>query len=410
VAKLTAKAIDNLIAKAAKGEPVKEWHPDGENGLALRVRKSGTATFYVRRGNYAPLRLCPVEAGLTHARREAADVAAQRARGDDPAKAKKAAKAAHATADNKRDKVAEAVEDYIEQRCIAKKQLRSVDQIRGVFRREVVGVWGDKRVGEISQDMIDDHLTAILKSGRRRQAELVYVHLHTFFKWLVSRKLVDENIVAKIERPDPSPPRKRVLNDEELHLVWIASDELREPYNSSIKLMMISGQRKLEVGNAPWKEFDLDARTWSIDKMRTKNGQPHTFPLPGLAIDLLRKIERTSDFVFSAGGPGPASSWGPRKKELDAQIAALNGGEPIPHWTLHDLRRSMATRMGDLGVAPHIVECILNHASGFRSGVGGTYNRSRYWSDMEKALDLWTQRLAILTATNKVTALAKQRA
>jgi integrase len=98
-----------------------------------------------------------------------------------------------------------------------------------------------------------------------------------------------------------------------------------------------------------------------------------------------RRLAR--DAIFGEGAEG-FNNWGHAKAALDRRIAA----EALPHWTLHDIRRTVATMMVDrLGVLPHIVEAVLNHASGHRSGVSGIYNRARYSAEMRDALDRWAR-------------------
>ena len=63
--------------------------------------------------------------------------------------------------------------------------------------------------------------------------------------------------------------------------------------------------------------------------------------------------------------------------------------KPLEHWTIHDLRRTVATGMAELGVQPHIIEALLNHVSGHKGGVAGIYNRATYDKEKREALNLW---------------------
>jgi integrase len=94
-------------------------------------------------------------------------------------------------------------------------------------------------------------------------------------------------------------------------------------------------------------------------------------------------------------------TWSRHKARLDRRL-----GFERP-WTLHDLRRSVATRMADIGVEPHVIEATLNHHSGFRSGVAGTYNRSAYTPQIAAALARWSAHVAVLVEnrTSNVVAL-----
>ena len=153
-----------------------------------------------------------------------------------------------------------------------------------------------------------------------------------------------------------------------------------------------------------WVELDTNLGIWTLPGARTKNRREHLLPLVPAALTLLPPPQNGRDFLF---GDGPRrsgdphrgfSGWSKSKTALDARIAEALG-EPLPHWTVHDLRRSASTAMADrLGVLPHIVEAILNHVSGHRAGVAGVYNRARYAAEMREALQLWAQYVAALAA------------
>jgi len=96
----------------------------------------------------------------------------------------------------------------------------------------------------------------------------------------------------------------------------------------------------------------------------------------------VKRIE-DANLVFTTTGRSPVSGWSKIKDRLDEAM-----GKP-PHWILHDLRRTAATGMAELGIAPHIVEAVLNHISGAKAGVAGTYNRAAYAAEKKAALERW---------------------
>lgn len=149
-----------------------------------------------------------------------------------------------------------------------------------------------------------------------------------------------------------------------------------------------------------WAELDLAAAEpiWPIPGARTKNGKAHIVPLTLAAVKILDSLPRfTSAFVFPARGkPEQAYSGHSKgKRSLDAAAG-------IHDWTLHDLRRTAATGMARAGVAPHVVERILNHVSGTFKGVAGVYNRFGYLPEMREALEVWEAHLYRIS--KKVTA------
>lgn len=220
--------------------------------------------------------------------------------------------------------------------------------------------------------------------------------LSAVFSWAVKRGLVDSNPVAGTDRNEERP-RERVLSETELAAIWSACRN--DSHGRILKLLILTGQRRDEVGGLTDAELDLDAATWTLPGARAKNGATHVIPLSPLAVDILRTAPRLDGraFIFGAGN-GPFSGWSRCKRRIDDRIAkALKA--PLPAWTLHDLRRSTATHLADvLGVAPHLVETLLNHRSGVRGGVGAVYNRGRYLTELREALDRWAEHVAGITA------------
>src|SRR5262249_62077468 len=131
-----------------------------------------------------------------------------------------------------------------------------------------------------------------------------------------------------------------------------------------VKLLILAPQRGTEVGGMARREINLDQGTWTIPAVRTKNGREHTLPLPPLALDIIAGILRVvgRDYLFGPRAAG-FTSWTYPKRFLDKQI-----GDQVEPWRLHDLRRSAATRMCDLRIAPHVLLQILHPHTGHRTG------------------------------------------
>ena len=144
-----------------------------------------------------------------------------------------------------------------------------------------------------------------------------------------------------------------------------------------------------------FREVDLDQRVWSIPSGRTKSNREQILPLSASACSVLRELPRLSDeLVFPALGrdSGSFSGFSKSKHRLDATSGVAN-------WTLHDIRRTVATGLARLGIAPHVVERILNHTSYTLGGVAGIYNRFGYLPEMRAALDQWSSHVERLVAT-----------
>ena len=216
------------------------------------------------------------------------------------------------------------------------------------------------------------------------RAGLFFSAVSGLFGWLKKRRLIDQNPATGISRPEPPPARDRVLTSAELKKVWEAASSMGPPFEQIIKMLVLTGCRAREVAEMRRDELSDDGSTRTIPGARTKNHRPHVLTLPALARDLIAAAPALSaEHVFSATGRGPAVVSSKIKKRLD-------GFARIAPWRVHDLRRTAATGMADVGIAPHIIEAVLNHVSGARAGVAGVYNRSAYSEEKRAALQRWT--------------------
>jgi integrase len=222
-----------------------------------------------------------------------------------------------------------------------------------------------------------------LVTGNRTRATL-----SAFFSWAMAEGLAETNPVIGTNRSEERP-RERVLDTNELRLIWNALAE--DDFGSITRLLMLTGQRAGEICGLRWSEIRDD--TIVLPGTRTKNHRPHTIPLSEAARDILARRPRREgrDLIFGFAA-GPFNSWSYSKAELDKRIAET-GGRSLPHWTVHDLRRSCATHMAEIGIQPHVVEATLNHVSGHKAGVAGVYNRSTYEAEKRTALDRWAAHL-----------------
>jgi integrase len=230
--------------------------------------------------------------------------------------------------------------------------------------------------------------------------------LSTFFGWAMNEGLVDSNPVIATNKQIDEQARDRVLTDAELVAIWNACRD--DDYSRIVKLLILTGQRRDEVGAVAKSEISIGSRKWNIPRERTKNKLPHEVPLSDLAIGILEKAilregREGRDLVF---GEAPAregaaergfSGWSKAKSALDQRIEEMTHIKPAP-WRIHDLRRTAATRMADLGGLPHVIEAVLNHISGHKAGVAGIYNRATYAAEKRQALDLWAAHIEAILA------------
>jgi integrase len=209
-------------------------------------------------------------------------------------------------------------------------------------------------------------------------------------KWAALRGYVPEGF-ANIHPPAPVKRRKRILTRDELTTVLPALRASSRPYASALRFMLLTLTRRQETALARWRDMNMEARTWTIPE--TKNGEMHVVPLSRQAIDLLRS-RLPADAAGSPQDPDPnalifATSTGAQLGNWDRETRAVQEASCTEGWTRHDLRRTGATMLGEMGELPDIIEAALNHVS-IRSPLAATYNRSRYRPQVALAL----QRLA----------------
>jgi len=238
------------------------------------------------------------------------------------------------------------------------------------------------RLAEIDRRTIATLLGGIeIKSGPVARNR-VRASLSAFFNWAVREGLLEVNPVSGTGKADEGHSRERTLTEAELTQVLNALGQAQ--FSEIVRLLILTGQRREEIGGLRWSEVDLDRNVIVLPPERTKNRRQHELPLSTQARAILERQPRSNrrDYVFGIGARS-FSGWSDGKANLNAR-AKLKAD-----WRLHDLRRTAATMMAELGVLPHIIEAILNHVSGHKSGVAGIYNRARYTDEMRAALQRW---------------------
>lgn len=240
----------------------------------------------------------------------------------------------------------------------------------------------------ITRATIADLLDGVAKERGKVAADRCRAALSTYLGWLVMRGRIDVNPVAATEKHAGATSRDRVLDDAELAGVWHALPAAGD-YAAIVRLLILTGQRREEIAALRWSEISLDKAVITLPADRVKNGLPHDVPLSPLAVEVLQSLPRYEgrDLVFGSR-QGPFSGFSKAKRELDDKLGAM------APWVLHDLRRSVATGLGNLGVHPHVIEATLNHQSGAKRGVAGIYNRSAYAKEKAAALNDWSRHLA----------------
>jgi integrase len=368
---LTAASVER-IKPPDKGQV--ELFDKGYPGLALRVSYGGGKSwsfFYRMAGKLRRMKLGTYPAlGLGEAREAWREARHAVQLGVDPSRNQKGATDFKGVAEEwlQRDQV----------------KNRTAATVRRALDQNVLPLWGDRYIADIGRRDVLDLLDGIVDRGSPIMANRIHAHLHRLFAWSVGRDIIASNPVTGVPKPGTETRRDRVLTDKELVAIWNAAGQEGWPFGSGVRLLILTGARREEIGALRWSEIDHDLIT--LKGARTKSKEPHLIPLSAAAVAELRKIHRVanSDFVFTMDGGKSVKNWSRAKYRLDA----IAGIEP---WRVHDLRRTVATGLQKLGVSLQVVESILGHVSGSRAGVVGIYQRHNYADEKRGALRAWGQ-------------------
>ena len=263
---------------------------------------------------------------------------------------------------------------------------------------DVLPRWRGRRVQDITKRDVIDTLDAICDRGARIMANRTLAALRTFFGWCVGRDILQISPCSGVRAPAEEKTRDRVLSETELKLIWRASPQLGHPFGAIVQLLVLTGQRLNEITKMRWSEIELNRAVVCFPADRVKNATFHEIPLSRAALGVLGsvpRIETAARFVFTSANGKPPSGFSRAKENLDRAITALNAGAPIPHWTFHDLRRSMASGMARIGVELHVIEKILNHKSGTFRGVVGVYQRHDFAAEKREALERYGRQITV---------------
>jgi integrase len=385
--RLTAQSTDGL--KLKPGESDRIWFDDAIPGFGLRVRDTGSRSwiFQYKIGSKTR-RLVIGQASavkLGRAREIASEHHAKVKLGRDPAGEKRVQveRASHT--------FGTLVKKYLDQQ---RAELRpgSYREVARHLERHAAPLH-PFALDTIDQRIVADRLGGIDKNSGAVTANRVRATMSAMFSWGMREGLVLANPVANTNKR-AERPRDRVLTDPELRLIWHALNGGQ--YATIIKLLLLTAQRVSEIAGLRWSEIDFDRGVISLPAERTKNGRPHDIPMAPTLRALLQAEPKVDgrDLVFGKPGGGPFSGLSRCKERLDARIAKLNNGLPLAPWVHHDLRRSAATGMANINVAPHIIEAVLNHVSGHKGGIAGIYNRATYSAEKAQALARWDEHVA----------------
>ena len=384
--KLTDAIVAGLELPAGKSEAF-FW--DSASPLAVRIR-TGSKRYVVqwrigaqqRRESIAD----PAKMRLETARKIARQRIAQVELGVDPAAEKEYAKAEQAKA---RLTVGTMVERYLTFREPELRRNTYTEAVRHLRR-----YWKPLHampLAAVKRADVAAGLQVIVAEHGRVSARNARQHLGAFYGWCIAEGLAELN--PTIGTNDPAKglkSRERVLTDAELRTIWQACGD--DAFGAIVKLLILTGARRCEIGSLTWSEIDLETGVMTISGERTKTGAPLILGLPDMALEILRTVPRRphTEHLFGNGAAG-FNSWNLVTNQLRNRIAA--DGPQLPRWTLHDLRRTMRTGLGKLKVPPHIAELAIGHS---KRGIEKTYDRYSYETEIRNALGRWAEHVAAI--------------
>ena len=381
-----APLTDLKLRKLAPPREGRDEHYDGKvPGFGVRVSAAGTKTFFVlHRSAGGAFRRKSLgrypELSLADARQQAQAVLS----GTGPEK--EAGKQTRSAS----DPFSQSVTAFVEGHCRRRNRESTAKETERLLRTVFEPEWKARPVGDIRKSEVLEVLDRIEAAGTPSAARHAFAAIRKFFNWCLERGLIEASPCMGVRTPGKPSARDNVVSDGALRAIWSGAETIGWPYGPIAQLLMLTAQRRGEVVGMTWDEIDVEKALWSLPGARTKNHRSHVVPLTSRAIALLEALPRVdeSPFIFPARGKPdrPYSGYSKGKRELDA-VCGLSG------WTLHDLRRTAATGMAGAGIAPHVVERLLNHTTGAFGGVAGIYNRFGYLEEMRAALDAWEAHL-----------------
>lgn len=365
------------------------------DGLSVRVSPNGKKTFQFRyRFIGVPRRMrlgCYPDTSLKEARERLRGARELLDNGVDPLVYEKSQVTRVQAASTVKELCQKWVADYAEPRR------RRWHDLENMLKKDVYRQIGEILLVDVSRLMVSElALQPIVKRGSPVQANKVLTLLKQIFNYGLELGYLETNpcaVLTKRSVGGREVSRNRVLNDQEIQAVWCGLDDtdISLYVKLAIKILIVTAQRRGEITRARWEHIDFEGNTWFIPEEHSKNGSSHRVPLSPLALDLfaqLKSISVVGEWVMpSSMGENKPMSERAISRAVNRHVEEIG----VEKWVPHDLRRTAATKMNEVGVQPHVVEKILNHKM---VGVMAVYNRYDYWPECVSAMDLWSNVLA----------------
>jgi integrase len=281
---------------------------------------------------------------------------------------------------------------------------RTARAVERLIEKKLIAAWGARPIAAITKRDVLDLIVNIRQTSGNEAARQTLAYTKLLFSWAMEMDLIEASPCTfnakRSKLLAPKKARERVLTDDEIRLVWRATegDALKTyPGAPLVRLLLILGCRRGELSRARWSEFDLrkpGGETWTLKGVRRKKENPRVLPLPALAVQMIKDLPRFAggDFLFSAShGTRPFTAFSKMKTRLDGKIVKLNDGTELEErWCLHDLRRTMRTRLSALSIEPLVRKLM----GGWKQqGIDAVYDLYAYQDEQRAGFEMWCARL-----------------
>ena len=386
---MNSRLTDRFLKTVTVGQDEgRRDYPDG-NGLHIRVSPSGNKTWVLLYRQNGKMRRTTLgtypSMSLAAARMKTAEIRLRIKAGEDPDP--------EATANRNAPTVAEFAQEYIERWAKPHKKTWTEDQ--RVLDKEFIPTIGKVKMTKLTRRDIVAALDKIRDRGAHVQANRALAVFRRMCRFAVERGLLEVSPAVYI-KATPEESRDRALTREEIRLFFEAMQK-ESPWigtRLALEVLLRTGQRSSEVLQMTPQQLDMDRALWTIPGELVKNGRTQVVPLPGQVVDLLR-VAMSTTASEAAVFRSPRKDAFLSKQALGKAMERALKRHKIPHATPHDLRRTCATYLSELGVPRLVVSKILNHADG---SVDAIYDRHGYIPEKREALEKWNNELDLILA------------
>lgn len=410
----TDTMIKNLKPAAAK------YIRSEGNGFTIRVMPSGAKTWlyaYALDDKRREMNLGSYpDVTLERARDKFEDAKKKVKNGIDPL----AEEEEKAETRRKASTVAELVKEYLERH--AKRFKKSWEKDEQILNRDIIPLWGKRKAADIAKRDVVRLLEGIVDRGAPAMANNCFQIVRKMFNWAVEKDILHHTPCTGVKLPSPKLSRERTLNESEIRSLWRNLDQcaMTDEIRRALKLILLTAQRPGEVIGMHTSE--IDGRWWTIPAERAKNGKTHRVYLTNTALDLVGDLKvidkktgeaKPKGYIFPTPHKTKENAIAPQALIVAVRRALAfpifdGKGNPvigedgkqktvnklaIDHFTPHDLRRTAATFMAEMGTMDEVIDAVLNHA---KQGVIKVYNQYRYDREKQAALEAWERKLTVI--------------